>query len=301
MLVGRRVEQDTRILRRPRGQHDDARLLHLALFLGVVIFDADGAAAFRVGQHARDIAQGAHFRARFSRLAEIAHHRIGERAGRASDGAPAVINAGVAAFERNRIHAVGHWDQADAVGLGALAPDFAGRKRLHRRHRIGRTGRPPFLFRLGVARHADIGRHLVIERSHVFIGDRPIVAAIVLALHLEVGRQIARKLREVVQRRAANGPSRLIGIGERMLAAEQNRTAGRLQPPAPHVRADQIRQLPFRTVVEHDDFLAGFGQDGGEHRSRRTGADHDHIDFIVCRILSSHGDHHFCVGAMWGM
>jgi hypothetical protein len=41
-------------LRRPCGQHHDARLLHLPFLLGVVILDARHLVALRVGEHARD-------------------------------------------------------------------------------------------------------------------------------------------------------------------------------------------------------------------------------------------------------
>ena len=56
MLVGRRIEQNARILRRPRREDDDVGLLHLPLFLRIVIFDAGGAGAGVVGEHARHIA-----------------------------------------------------------------------------------------------------------------------------------------------------------------------------------------------------------------------------------------------------
>ena len=45
VLVGRGVEHDARVLRRPGGQHHDARLLHLLLVLGIEVFDAGHLAA----------------------------------------------------------------------------------------------------------------------------------------------------------------------------------------------------------------------------------------------------------------
>ena len=210
--------------------------------------------------------------------------------------APAVIDAGVAALEADRVHAVRHRNQTNAVGLGPLAPDFAGRECLHRRHRIGLPRRPPRFLRFGIAGDADVRRDFVVERRDILISDRPIVPAIVLAFHLEIGRQIAGKLREVMQRRAADRIRALIGVGKGMFAAEQYRAAGGLEPPAPNVRADQIRQLPVGAVVEHDDFLAGFGEHRRIDRPRCAGADDDGINFFV-----GHGGHHFFVGAMWGM
>ena len=53
MPVGRRVEHDARVLPGPRGEHDDARLLHLLFLLGVKIFDAGDALAVRRGEDAR--------------------------------------------------------------------------------------------------------------------------------------------------------------------------------------------------------------------------------------------------------
>src|SRR5262245_27135731 len=54
VLVSRGVKHQARVLRRPCGQHHDARLLHLPLLLGVVILDAGHLVARRVGEHARD-------------------------------------------------------------------------------------------------------------------------------------------------------------------------------------------------------------------------------------------------------
>ncbi len=287
MLVGRRIKQESRILRRPRRKDDDARLLHLFLFLRVVIFDAGDAAAVLIGEDARHGRQRAHLGTGFARLTEIGHHRVGERADRAADVAPAVIDASRSALEFRRIHSdrVGH--KVDAVGLGGLEPHFAVREGLHRRHRVGLSGRPPFFLGLGIARHADLFRHFVVKRRDVFVSDRPIVRAIVLAFDLEVGRQIAREIGEVVQRRAADAPAGLADIAERIFAFEQYRRPGRLDAPAPDVGRDQIGKLPVRAVVEQHDLLAGLGEHVGKYRARGTGADNDDVDFFVAHVTTS--------------
>ena len=209
VLVVRRVEQDARVLRRPCREDDDARLLHLLLFSVVVILDAGDAGAGLVGQHARDRGERAHLGLGLSRVLQIGHHRIGERAGRAADRAPAVVDAGRPPLPVDRGHADRGRHEVDAVLLGALQPGLAVGKGLHRRHRIGLARRPPFLLLLGVARHADFGRDLVVERRDIVVGDRPVVRAIVFALDLVVGRQKAREIGEIVQGRAADAPARL--------------------------------------------------------------------------------------------
>src|SRR6516164_1082843 len=98
MLVGRRVEQQPRVLRRPRGQHDDVRLLHLALLVTVVIFDTGDARALAVGQYPGDGAPWPHLGTDLPRVAQIGDERIGKSADRAADMAPAVINAGSSAL-----------------------------------------------------------------------------------------------------------------------------------------------------------------------------------------------------------
>ena len=270
------------------GEDDDARLLHLLLLSVVVILDAGDAGAGLVGQHARDRGERAHLGLRLARVLQIGHHRIGERAGRTADRAPAVVEASRPPLPIDRGHADRGRHEMDAVLLGALQPDLAVGKGLHRRHRIRLARRPPLLFLLGVARHADFGRDLVVERRDILIGDRPIVRAIVLALDLVVGRQEAREIGEVMQRRAADAPARLRGVAERMLALEDDGRAGRLDAPAPDVGADQILELPVRPVVEHDDLLAGLGQHGCIHRARSPGADDDDIDlFVGCHVTTS--------------
>src|SRR6185312_549689 len=86
-------------------------------------------------------------------------------------------------------------------------PDFAMAKRFERRHRIGGARRPPALLRLGVAGNADLARHAIVIRSNIGVGNRPIQAAAMLALHVEIGRQQTGKISGVVQRRAARAPA----------------------------------------------------------------------------------------------
>src|SRR6202034_2978334 len=99
MLVGRRVQKDARILPRPGGENDDARFLRLFLLLGVVIFDAGNPRAVLIGEDARHGAKRPHLGAALAGFTEIGDDRIGERADRAADVTPAVIDAGIAALE----------------------------------------------------------------------------------------------------------------------------------------------------------------------------------------------------------
>src|SRR6266516_2641738 len=81
----------------------------------------------------------------------------------------------------------------------------------------------------------------------VFIGgDRPIVCTVVFALDLEVVGEEPRKIGEVMQRRSAYAPTRLVAVAEGILAFEQEGGAGRLHSPSPNVRADEIGHLPVR-------------------------------------------------------
>src|SRR5262249_29246035 len=124
--------------------------------------------------------------------------------------------------------------------LEALFQDLALAEGLHRRHRIRVARRPPFLLRLGIARHADLARDAVVVGRDVFISDRPVEPAIVLALHPVVGLEEARVIGKVMQRRATHTPAGLAGIAEWILAFEPERRAGGTNPPAPHFRADQL-------------------------------------------------------------
>src|SRR6202023_528098 len=86
---------------------------------------------------------------------------------------------------------------------------------------------------------------------------------------------------KVVQRRTAHAPARLIDVAEGILAFEQERTARRLDPPAPEIRADEIGELPVGSLLQDDDLLAGLRQHRGEDRARRAGTDDDDVDFLV--------------------
>ena len=262
MLVGRRVEQQARVLRRPGGEDDDARLLHLLLPFVVVVLDAGDAGAGLIGQHPGDGGERTHFGLGLSRVLQIRHRRVGKRPGRTALMAPAVIDASRPSLPILRRHTDRRRHQLNAVGLGALDPDLAVRESLHRRHRIGLARRPPFLLLPGVAGDADFGRNLVVEWRDIVIRDRPVVGAVVFALDLVVSRQKAREIGEVVQCRAADTPAGLTGVAERMFTLEHDRRTGGLKPPAPKLRADQISELPIRPVVEQDHLLAGLGQHG---------------------------------------
>src|SRR5262249_29000104 len=73
--------------------------------LGVVILDAGDLVALRVGEHARDGRERAHLGAGLLRVSEVSDQRIGERPGRTTDVAPAVVNASRPALVIGRIHA----------------------------------------------------------------------------------------------------------------------------------------------------------------------------------------------------
>src|SRR5262249_32955675 len=146
-----------------------------------------------------------------------------------------------------RVHADAGRHEADAVRLAGLHPDFAVAEGLHRRHGVGTARRTPGFFRLGIARDADVDRDPVVPRREILVRDRPVEAAAVLALHLEVVRQQAREVGEVVQRRPAHAPAGLIAVAEGILALEQERRAGGLDAPAPEIRADEVAELPVGT------------------------------------------------------
>src|SRR5262245_15127810 len=90
LRVGRRLNQQARVLPRPSRWNDDARLLPLALLLVVVVLDAGHLRALLVGEHARDRRQWSYLGAGLARVGEVGDQRVGERAGRAADMAPAV-------------------------------------------------------------------------------------------------------------------------------------------------------------------------------------------------------------------
>ena len=77
MLVGRRVEHEARILSRPRGEHHDFRLLHLALLLLVVVFDAGDPSALLIGEDPRGGRARPHFGTGPPCIGEICDDRIG--------------------------------------------------------------------------------------------------------------------------------------------------------------------------------------------------------------------------------
>jgi hypothetical protein len=186
-----------------------------------------------------------------------------------------------------RVHRHRRRHHADAERLEALEPDFAVTERLHRRHRIGVARRPPDFLRLGVARHADVARHPVVERGNVRIRDRPIEPAVMLALHLVVVRKKARMVGEIVQGRAAHAPAGLAGIAERVLAFEPEGGAGGPDSPPPHFRADEVGELPIGPCLQQHDLLAGLGQHRCIDRAGCAGADDDDVYFFVRHVTTS--------------
>src|SRR5262249_54501570 len=175
-----------------------------------------------------------------------------------ADVAPAVVNACRPPFVVGRIHADCRRDHANADRLEALQPDVAVTKGLHRRHRIRRARRPPDLLGLRITRYPDVARDFVVVRRQVLVGDWPVQRAAMLALDLEIVRQQAREICEVMQRGAADSPAGLIAIGDGMPALENEWAAGVLEAPPPGIRADEISGFPVRTLFQNDHLLPGF-------------------------------------------
>src|SRR5258708_9549383 len=169
MLVSGRIKHQARVLRCPRREDNDARLLHLFFFFGVVIFDSGDLVPRIVGEHARDSRESAHLRAGFAGVGQIAHHRIGERADWTADVTPSIINAGRATLKIYRVHTDRRPHHADADGFQTLQPDLPIAESLHWRHRIGLALRPPNFFSLGVPSNPDVRRNLVEIRTTVGI------------------------------------------------------------------------------------------------------------------------------------
>ena len=130
----------------------------------------------------------AHLRAGLSRIAEIGDQRICQRADRTADMTPAVIDAGRPAFVFRRVDADRGGREPHADRLKTLLPDVAAGKRLHRRHRIGFSRRPPDFLGLGIAGDADVVGDLVPVWRDVGVIDRPVEPFAVGALDLEVVR-----------------------------------------------------------------------------------------------------------------
>src|SRR5262249_24575270 len=140
--------------------------------------------------------------------------------------------------------------------------------------------RPPDLLGLRITRYPDVARDFVVVRRQVLVGDWPVQRAAMLALDLEIVRQQAREIREVMQRGAADSPAGLIAIGDRMPALENEWAAGVLEAPPPGIRADEISGFPVRTLFQNDHLLPGFRQHRGIDRARRARADDDRIHFL---------------------
>src|SRR6516164_5543007 len=95
-----------------------------------------------------------------------------------------------------RVHPDRCRNHADADRLEAFEPDLTIAKGLHRRHRVGLTGRSPDFLRFGIARHADVTSYFVVVGRDVLIRDWPVMRAVMLALDLKIVRQQAWKIGE---------------------------------------------------------------------------------------------------------
>ena len=259
MLVGRRVEHQERVLRRIGGEHHYAGLLHLPLLLGVVVFDPGHAGAGRIRE---DPGHRAHGRTcappRRASPRNVACGLASAPVG-AAGAAPAVMDAGGAAFVLGAVHPDGARRDRDADRLEARHPDLTMPKGLERRHWIGLATRLPALLRLGVAGDPDLAGDAVVIRCEVGIGDRPVQGPAVLALHLEVGRQQPGEIGGIVQRRAAHAPAVIGGAPDRIAALIEDSGAAALEPPAPDVGADEIGELPIGALLQEQHLLAGAG------------------------------------------
>src|SRR5215831_1375991 len=107
------------------------------------------------------------------------------------------IDAGRPPLVFGRVHPDHCRNHADADRLEAFEPDLTIAKGLHRRHRVGLTGRPPDFLRFGIARDAEVASYFVVVGRDVLIRDRPVMRAVMLALDLKIVRQQARKVGKV--------------------------------------------------------------------------------------------------------
>src|SRR5262249_5245735 len=167
----------------------NVRRLYLPLLLLVVVLDAGDASAFRGRQDPSDGAPRSYLRARLLRVSQVGDKWIGERTDRAADVAPAVIDAGRPPLVFRRVHPDRCWNHTDADRLEPLEPDLTITKSLHRRHRVGLTGRPPDFFRFGIARDTYGASVLAVEGRDALIRERPVRRAVMLAFDLEIPRQ----------------------------------------------------------------------------------------------------------------
>ncbi len=286
MLVGRRIEHDPGILRRKGRQHDDACLLDLPFLPGVVIFNTGHAGPRGVGQHASRIGERPDLGAVVARLAKQPCLRVGQRAGWASGAAPAVMDASLAPLVRDAADADRTGDNVNADRLKAFDPHLAVAKLPQWRHRVRLAGRPPAFLGLGVARNPDLTRGPVVIRREIGIRDRPVEPAVV-ALHGEVVRKQPWIVGGVVERGAARAPAVIGRAADEILAGQHGLRTGGANAPRPDVGADQVRELPVRPPLEHDDLLACTGQHSRKDRARRARAHDDGVDFFVGHVTSS--------------
>ena len=294
MPVVRGVEKDARVRRREGREHDDVRVLLLALLRLVVVLDPGSAVAFRVDEHARHVGMGADLDAGFPRDGQISDLRIDERARRAARLAPAVVDARGPAVVGHAVDRHGHGRGAHADFPEALGEQLGLAEPLHRRHRIGVARRAPDLGDV-IAREADFLLDAVVVRPHVGVRDRPIEPAPVLGLDAEILFMEARPVGELVHRRAAQAPARLEIVGNGVLSFRNHRHPAPLQAPRPDLRAHQVVESERRTHLEDHDLLPGLAELGGEQDSGGAAADDHDIDFFV-----GHG-YHLLIGMICGM
>src|SRR5262249_40661662 len=162
-------------------------VLGLPFVLLIVIFDPGHPRAGLVGENARYRRPGTNFGSSLARLAKISHLRIGERPDRTADVAPSVVDAGGPAPRIHRGPAHRRRYERDADGFKPLHEDVAIPESLHRRHRIGFAGGPPFFLGPRIAGDADLARDLVVVGGYIVVRYGPIVAPTMLAFHSEIG------------------------------------------------------------------------------------------------------------------
>ena len=128
---------------------------------------------------------------------------------------------------------------------------------LHRRHRIGFPGRSaifvqPWHRRKRRSRARPCRKTAPRRRRRSASRGRDCARS----LDPEIGRQQSRKVGEIMQRRAADAPAALGGVGHRILAFEQDRRA-REAMRRPHIsELIEIGQLPVGAGFQRDHLLA---------------------------------------------
>ena len=290
-LVRLRIEQDARRLAGARGQHDDARL-DVVLAAGVLVDVGDAGRA--AGLVDRDLAghgvvDDRQLLGRHRRRNQ--HRRRGKiRVLRAASAALAAVVARHPSVQRLRQNRQPAGNARDLQLVGGLLDEQLVAARLGRRQEdtVGIVRQP-----LLAAENADERVDPVVERLHVLVGDRPVVAETIKALPAEViGAEPERDPSPVIRAPAEHaGPepvelaARAVGIGlaferppaERrvelpeLLLLGRRPAARRIVRPLEHVRL--ARGIPHRPGLEHDDVGPSFGEHLGGHPAAGAGAD----------------------------